>query len=52
MAALAYPACVAIGTVLLQTSPPRGLPGARMESFLRAMREVSVLLFLSSRRPG
>lgn len=38
---LAYPAAVAIGAVLLQTSPTRGLPGGRMEAFLRAMREVS-----------
>ena len=26
--------------LLLQTSPERGLPGGRMEAFLRAMREV------------
>lgn len=37
---LAYPAAVALGAVLLQTAPPRGLPGGRMEAFLRAMREV------------
>ena len=38
---LAYPSCKAIGTVLLQTAPVRGLSAGRMESFLRAMREVS-----------
>ncbi|KAI0703022.1 hypothetical protein BC835DRAFT_1078291 [Cytidiella melzeri] len=37
---LAYPAAVALGAVLLQTAPPRGLPGGRMETFLRAMREI------------
>ncbi|CAL1709761.1 unnamed protein product [Somion occarium] len=37
---LAYPAAVALGSVLLQTAPSRGLPGARMEAFLRAMREI------------
>ncbi|TFY59521.1 hypothetical protein EVG20_g7766 [Dentipellis fragilis] len=37
---LAYPACVTIGTVLLQTSPPRGHASGRMEAFLRAMREI------------
>ncbi|KAI0043057.1 hypothetical protein FA95DRAFT_1499203 [Auriscalpium vulgare] len=37
---LAYPACVTIGTVLLQTSPARGLASGRMEAFLRAMREI------------
>lgn len=37
---LAYPAAVALGSILLQTAPSRGLPGARMEAFLRAMREV------------
>lgn len=37
---LAYPAAVTLGSVLLQTSPPRGLPGGRMEAFLRAMREI------------
>ena len=37
---LAYPAAVALGAVLLQTAPRRGLPGGRMEAFLRAMREV------------
>ncbi len=37
---LAYPAAVALGAVLLQTAPARGLPGGRMEAFLRAMREV------------
>ncbi|KAI0311419.1 hypothetical protein OF83DRAFT_762624 [Amylostereum chailletii] len=40
MFALAYPSCVAIGTVLLQTSPQRGLSHGRMEGFLRAMREI------------
>lgn len=37
---LAYPAAVTLGAVLLQTSPARGLPGGRMEAFLRAMREI------------
>ncbi|THH32627.1 hypothetical protein EUX98_g1551 [Antrodiella citrinella] len=38
--ALAYPAAVNLGAVLLQTAPARGLPGGRMEAFLRAMREI------------
>ncbi|TCD65294.1 hypothetical protein EIP91_002819 [Steccherinum ochraceum] len=38
--AVAYPAAVNLGAVLLQTAPPRGLPGGRMEAFLRAMREI------------
>ena len=38
--ALAYPAAVALGAVLLQTAPLRGLAGQRMEAFLRVMREV------------
>lgn len=37
---VAYQAAVVIGAVLLQTSPQRNLSGGRMESFLRAMREV------------
>ncbi|KAH9947841.1 hypothetical protein B0H21DRAFT_789088 [Amylocystis lapponica] len=37
---LAYSAAVALGAVLLQTSPARGLAGGRMEAFLRAMREI------------
>lgn len=37
---LAYPSCKSIGAVLLQTAPARGLSAGRMESFLRAMREV------------
>ncbi|KAH9829248.1 uncharacterized protein C8Q71DRAFT_444080 [Rhodofomes roseus] len=37
---IAYSAAVALGTVLLQTSPARGLVGGRMEAFLRAMREI------------
>ncbi|KAI0265440.1 hypothetical protein BC834DRAFT_970209 [Gloeopeniophorella convolvens] len=37
---LAYPSCKIIGAVLLQTAPPRGLSAGRMESFLRAMREI------------
>jgi len=37
---IAYPASVVLGTVLLQTSPERGMPGGRMEAFLRAMREI------------
>ena len=42
---LAYPAAVALGAVLLQTAPQRGLPGGRMEAFLRAMREVGLQTF-------
>jgi hypothetical protein len=38
---LAYSSCKSIGAVLLQTAPARGLSAGRMESFLRAMREVS-----------
>lgn len=38
---VAYRACVVLGAVLLQTSPPRGLASGKMEAFLRAMREVS-----------
>ena len=37
---LAYPSCKSIGAVLLQTAPSRGFSAGRMESFLRAMREV------------
>ncbi|TFK52856.1 hypothetical protein OE88DRAFT_1677493 [Heliocybe sulcata] len=37
---ISYRACVALGAVLLQTAPGRGLPGGRMEAFLRAMREL------------
>ncbi|KAF8625843.1 hypothetical protein AX17_006739 [Amanita inopinata Kibby_2008] len=37
---LAYRACTVLGTVLLQTAPARGLSGGKMESFLRAMRDV------------
>ncbi|KAG8971235.1 hypothetical protein FRB90_010558, partial [Tulasnella sp. 427] len=37
---VAYPAAVALGKVLLQTSPSRGLPGGQMEAFLRVMREL------------
>ncbi|KAF8147262.1 hypothetical protein B0H34DRAFT_343292 [Crassisporium funariophilum] len=37
---VAYRASVVLGTVLLQTSPPRGLSNGKMEAFLRAMREV------------
>jgi len=37
---VAYPASVALGSVLLQTSPARGLSSGRMEAFLRAMKEV------------
>ncbi|KAF8634988.1 hypothetical protein AX15_000603 [Amanita polypyramis BW_CC] len=36
---IAYRACSILGAVLLQTGPPRH-PGGRMESFLRAMKEV------------
>lgn len=41
---VAYRACVVLGAVLLQTSPPRGLANGKMEAFLRAMREVSSAL--------
>ncbi|EPQ50787.1 hypothetical protein GLOTRDRAFT_141301 [Gloeophyllum trabeum ATCC 11539] len=37
---ISYRACVALGAVLLQTAPERGLPGGRMEAFLRTMREM------------
>ncbi|THU81858.1 hypothetical protein K435DRAFT_831774 [Dendrothele bispora CBS 962.96] len=37
---VAYQASVVLGTVLLQTSPRRGLSSGRMEAFLRAMREI------------
>ncbi|TFK31614.1 hypothetical protein BDQ12DRAFT_739896 [Crucibulum laeve] len=37
---VAYRGSVVLGTVLLQTSPPRGLASGKMEAFLRAMREV------------
>ena len=47
---IAYPAAEVQGAVLLQTAPPRGMPGARMENFLRVMREASlrsaILVFL------
>ena len=42
---VAYPASVALGSVLLQTSPARGLASGRMESFLRVMKEVRFLRF-------
>jgi hypothetical protein len=44
---VAYQASLVLGTVLLQTSPRRGLSNGKMEAFLRAMREVndSPLLF-------
>lgn len=48
---VAYRASVVLGTVLLQTSPERGLSGGRMEAFLRAMKEVkkfNVLLYTIS----
>ncbi|KAF9029544.1 hypothetical protein BDZ89DRAFT_1065326 [Hymenopellis radicata] len=37
---VSYSASFILGTVLLQTSPPRGASSGRMEAFLRAMREV------------
>ncbi|KAJ7594231.1 hypothetical protein C8J56DRAFT_777486 [Mycena floridula] len=37
---VAYKASSVLGTVLLQTSPRRGLSGGKMESFLRVMREL------------
>jgi len=37
---VAYRASLVLGTVLLQTSPRRGLTNGKMEAFLRAMREV------------
>lgn len=40
---VSYRACVVLGTVLLQTSPPRGFSGGRTEAFLRAMKEVGVV---------
>ncbi|KAJ7510205.1 hypothetical protein B0H11DRAFT_2415045 [Mycena galericulata] len=38
--AAAYRACTVLGGLLLQTAPRRGVPGGRMEAFLRAMRDV------------
>ncbi|KAF8211832.1 hypothetical protein K438DRAFT_1915742 [Mycena galopus ATCC 62051] len=37
---VAYRACTVLGAILLQTAPRRGARGARMEAFLRAMRDV------------
>ncbi|PPQ65917.1 hypothetical protein CVT24_011250 [Panaeolus cyanescens] len=37
---VAYRSSVVLGTVLLQTSPPRGLASGKMEAFLRTMREL------------
>jgi len=37
---VAYRSSLVLGTVLLQTSPRRGLSNGKMEAFLRAMREV------------
>ncbi|KAK7446720.1 hypothetical protein VKT23_014415 [Stygiomarasmius scandens] len=37
---VSYQASVVLGTVLLQTSPRRGLSSGRMEAFLRVMREI------------
>ncbi|KAK7049399.1 hypothetical protein VNI00_006000 [Paramarasmius palmivorus] len=37
---LAYRASVVLGTVLLQTSPPRGSGNGKMETVLRVMREI------------
>lgn len=37
---LAYPAAIALGKVLLQTAPERGLPAGQTEAFLRVMREL------------
>ncbi|KAH7106875.1 hypothetical protein BKA62DRAFT_685349 [Auriculariales sp. MPI-PUGE-AT-0066] len=37
---IAWPAAVALGTVLLQTAPDRGTLDGRMEAFLRVMREL------------
>ena len=45
---IAYPAAEVQGTVLLQTAPPRGMPGAKMEAFLRTMREVCNYTYLTS----
>lgn len=40
---LAYPTAVALGKILLQTAPDRAPAGSggTMETFMRAMREVS-----------
>ena len=40
---VAYRSSLVLGTVLLQTSPRRGLSNGKMEAFLRAMREVHFL---------
>jgi len=37
---VAYGASVVLGSVLLQTSPERGLSGGQMEAFLRTMKDV------------
>lgn len=47
---VAYPAAMALGKVLLQTAPERGVVGGRMEAFLRVMRDVCLVLhFFRSR---
>ncbi|KZT54481.1 hypothetical protein CALCODRAFT_13243 [Calocera cornea HHB12733] len=38
--AIAYPAAVSLGKVLLQTAPVRGLPNRQMEVFDRAVRDI------------
>jgi hypothetical protein len=42
---VAYRSSLVLGTVLLQTSPRRGLSNGKMEAFLRAMREVRAFFF-------
>ncbi|KAG8745434.1 hypothetical protein FRC12_014543 [Ceratobasidium sp. 428] len=37
---IAYPSALALGKVLLQTAPERGMRDARIEGFLRVMREL------------
>lgn len=49
---VAYRASVVLGTVLLQTSPPRGLASGKMEAFLRAMREVCLIANLENKKYG
>ncbi|KZO99092.1 hypothetical protein CALVIDRAFT_399470 [Calocera viscosa TUFC12733] len=38
--AIAYPAAVSLGKVLLQTAPARGLPNRQMETFDRVLRDI------------
>ena len=37
---VAYPAALALGVVLMQTAPQRGLPGGQTEALSRLIQEV------------